>query len=548
MPSVFGRLTPFLYERIAPNLRTMWASRQPLAWLLALIIGVVAAYAILGFRYLILAVHYRWLNTFAETNVATFAAQQDWWLLLAVPCLGGLLVGFILHRFLPSNRAEGVADVIEARAIGGAQMSLKTGIWSAIVSALSLGFGASSGREGPAVHLGSTIATAIGARFSLPPEKRRVILACGAAAAVSASFNAPIAGVLFAHEVILGHFAISAFVPSAIAAVGATIITRIHLGDYPAFIIPTYEITSLWEFPAFALLGVTCGLVAIGFQFTIMAADWTARSITMPVWLRPALGGLMIGAIAIYLPEVLGVGYEATNRALSHQLTLSTLFALLFAKTLATAITLASRFGGGVFSPSLYIGAMAGGAYGLLAANVFPELASSEGLYAILGMGAVAGAVLGAPISTVLIAFELTGGYEMTIALLLTVSLASLMMQAVHGQSFFHWQLSQRGLFLQAGPHKEVVRRWRVRDFMINLEGEEKANPPTVNPDLPLLTLEDTLESALRAFDAGAYSRISVVSSSDRTRIIAYATQMAALRAYNLALIASHEEEHQTVG
>ncbi|MEM1200293.1 MAG: chloride channel protein, partial [Pseudomonadota bacterium] len=486
-----------------------------------------------------------WLYTFHVAVVATSAAQQDWWLLLLVPCLGGLLVGWILHKFLPSGRAEAVADVIEARAIGGAQMSLKTGLWSALVAALSLGFGASAGREGPAVHLGATIASAIGSKFSLPPENRRVILACGAAAAVSASFNAPIAGVLFAHEVVLGHFAISAFVPTAIAAVGATIITRIHLGDFPAFIIPTYEITSLWEFPAFALLGIVCGLVAIGFQFAVMAADWSARSIPMPLCLRPAVGGLMIGAIAIYVPEILGVGYEATNRALSHQLALGTLFTLLFAKTLATAITLASRFGGGVFSPSLYLGAMAGGAYGLLAGAVFPELASSEGLYAILGMGAVAGAVLGAPISTVLIAFELTGGYEMTIALLLSVSLASVMMQAVHGQSFFHWQLGQRGLFLHAGPHKEVVRRWRVREFMEPLSEEEKANPPDIDPELPLLTPDDTLESALRAFDAGSYTRISVTSSTDTTNIIGYATQMAALRTYNQALIASHEEEHR---
>ena len=545
MPGSFGKLLRFLYDRVAPNMREMWATRQPMAWLLALVIGVAAAYAILGFRYLILALHYPWLNTFAEHNVATLAAQQDWWLLLLVPAGGGLLVGYILYRFLPSQRAEGVADVIEARAIGGAQLPLKTGLWSALVAALSLGFGASAGREGPAVHLGATLATAIGSKFSLPPEKRRVILACGAAAAVSASFNAPIAGVLFAHEVILGHFAVSAFLPTAVAAVGATIITRIHLGEVPAFVIPSYEITSLWEFPAFALLGITCGLVAVGFQFAVMAADWSARSITMPVWLRPALGGLMIGAIAIYVPEILGVGYEATNRALSHELTLTTLFLLLFAKTVATAITLASRFGGGVFSPSLYIGAMAGGAYGIMAGNVFPELASSEGLYAILGMGAVAAAVLGAPVSTVLIAFELTGGYEMTIALLLTVSLATVIMQGVHGQSFFHWQLSQRGLFLQAGPHKEVVRRHRVRDFMMPLSDEEKENPPEIDPDLPLLTPDDTLESALRAFDSGAYSRISVVDSSDTSKIIAYASQMAALRAYNQALIASHEEEHR---
>jgi CIC family chloride channel protein len=545
MPAGIRNFFQFLGDQVAPNLGSMWASKRPLVWLLALVSGIVAAYAIIAFRFAIGFLHYPWLGTILESNVATAAAATPWYVLIVVPTLGGLLVGFLLYRFVPGRRPQAVADVIEARAVGGADISLSRGIWSAVIAAISLGVGASAGREGPAVHLGSSMASAIGRQFSLSPEKRRVILACGAAAAVSASFNAPIAGVLFAHEVILGHIAISAFAPTAIAAVAATLITRLHLGDYPAFTIPSYEITSLWEFPAFALLGVTCGAVALCFQFSVMIADYTARSIKVPLWVRPAIGGAMIGIIAIFVPEILGVGYEATDRALHQFIPLAGLFVLLFAKTAATAITLASRFGGGVFSPAIYLGAMTGGIFGFIAASVFPNLASSDGLYAILGMGGVAGAVLGAPISTVLIAFELTGGYQMTIALLITVSIASVMLQAVHGQSIFHWQLNQRGMFLNEGPHKEVVRRWRVKDFMTELSADELKSPPIIDPGAPMLTPEDTLESALRAFDMNGEPRIPVVSATNASQVIAWAVQLDALRTYNSALVDSHVEEHR---
>ena len=287
------------------------------------------------------------------------------------------------------------------------------------------------------VHLGAALSSALARKFALPAWGKRTLLGCGVAAAVSASFNAPIAGVLFAHEVILGHYAMRAFVPIVISSVSATILSRLCFGDVVAFTIPDYQITSFWEFPAFALLGLVCALVAVLFQFALIGADYVARNITIPLYLRPAIGGVFIGAIALVFPQVLGVGYDATDQALKSQLPLELLLGLLIAKTAATAITLASRFGGGIFSPSLYLGAMAGGAFGIIAAGVFPEMASSEGLYSILGMGAVAAAVLGAPISTTVMVFELTGGYALSIGLLLTVSISNGIAQAIHGHSYF---------------------------------------------------------------------------------------------------------------
>ena len=402
MPELIRRLPSILSNLITPNLVAFTSSREPQLWLLSLIVGLSVSVAAILFRQLILVTQFTWLGVMTET-MATAARETHWLIILLTPALGGLLIGWLLTRFLPARRTGGVADDIEAKAHGGRNIEMKAGLGSAAVSALSLGFGASAGREGPMVHLGATISTSLGTWFNLPAWARRTILACGVASAVSASFNAPIAGVLFAHEVVLGHYSKRSFIPIVISSVMGTMLTRLWFGNAAAFSIPDYQITSFLEFPAFALLGVVCAFVAVAFQFGIIGTDYIARSITMPLWLRPAVGGLMIGAIGIYFPEILGVGYEATDMALKNQFSLSLLLALIVAKCAATAITIASRFGGGVFSPSLYIGAMTGGAFGLIASSIFPELASSEGLYAILGMGAVAAAVIGAPISTTLI-------------------------------------------------------------------------------------------------------------------------------------------------
>ncbi len=542
MIDLIRRLPDALIRWIEPNIRLFRTTRQPLVWLLAVGIGAGVAIAAILFRLGIGLFQYPWLQTLSE-NVVTAATAQPWWVILLAPTIGGLLVGIYLERVQPGHRAGGVADVIEARALGGRGLKFWSGLSSALVTVMSLGTGASAGREGPVVHLGATVATAFCRAFRLPDASRRVLLACGVASAVSASFNAPIAGVLFAHEVILGHYAASAFVPIVIASAVGTVLSRQIIGDVAAFAIPDYQITSYLEIPAFALLGLTCAAVAILFQFALIGTDYVARNIKLKLWTRPVIGGAMVGLIAIWFPHVLGVGYEATDLALKQELTIGLMFALLFAKTAATAITLASRFGGGIFSPALYLGAMAGGVYGLIAAAVFPELASSQGLYAILGMGAVAAAVLGAPISTTMIVFELTGGYALSIALLLAVSIANGLTQAVHGRSFFHWQLEMRGTFLQEGPHRHLVKSVHVSDFMVPVGSDEQA--PDHDPEAPSLRGSDTLETALRTFDTSGKPRLPVISGTDRPVVTGWADHIRALSYFNSALIEASVEEHR---
>lgn len=534
LPSIIGKW-------IEPNLQHYWSTKQPQSWCLALVIGLSVSVAAIIFREMIGYIQFLWLADRTE-NVASAARNLPWYVIFFAPVLGGGVVGICLVYLLELRRTSGVADVIEARAYGGRAIELKSAISSALVTIISLGSGASAGREGPMVHLGAAISTAVSKSFKMPSWSGRTLMACGVASAVSASFNAPMAGVLFAHEVILGHYSIRAFVPIVISSVAGTVFSRLWFGNEAAFSIPDHQITSLWEFPAFVLLGIVCALVAILFQFSLMASDYVARSISIPLWSRPVIGGIMIGAIGVFLPEILGVGYEATDKALKNQLPLLLMFTLIIAKTIATSITLASRFGGGVFSPALYLGAMTGGTFGLIAANIFPQFASSEGLYALLGMGAVAAAVLGAPISTTMIVFELTGGYGLTIALLLVVSISNGINNAIHGRSIFQWQLEMRGLFLQDGPHRHMMKTKRVVDFMVPLEADEISTK--LRDESPRLRPTDTLESALRLFDSGTDSTLPVVDEIDDKTVIGWANQVEALSYCNEALVEAIDEEH----
>ncbi len=541
MRDIIYRLPAIIRSWIEPNLQAYLRTKQPQSWVLALLIGLSVSLAAIAMRELIGYVQLLWLADSSE-NVASAARKLPWYTIVLAPAIGGLVVGIILTYTLPRGRAEGVADVIEARAIGGRKIEMFPAINSAIVAIISLGAGASTGREGPIVHFGAAIASAISGKLNMPNWCDRTLMACGVASAVSASFNAPIAGVLFAHEVILGHYSMRAFVPIVISSVAGTIFSRLWFGNIAAFDIPQYQITSFWEFPSFVLLGLVCALVAVLFQFALISSEYIARNITMPLWLRPVIGGLLIGSIAVFFPEILGVGYEATDMALKNQIPLLLMFTLIIAKTIATAITLASRFGGGVFAPALYLGAMTGGTFGLIAASFFPQLSSSEGLYAILGMGAVAAAVLGAPISTTLIVFELTGGFDLSIALLLVVSVSNGINNAIHGHSFFHWQLESRGVFLQDGPHRYMMQTKRVSDFMTDLEEDEEL--PDIEDATPRLTPNDTIETALREFDKEAGAKLPVVAVDNDRKIIAWAHQTNALSYFNKALAEAIDEEH----
>lgn len=446
-------------ERALPaRLRKIFRNEHLLLLIFSVLIGLAVSHAVLGFRKLIGLFQLVAFAAETEEYFGTVAAVSSWWHLLLAPAVGGLLVGLFIHYFMPGGRNQGVPDVMEACAFRGGRMDLKAGIGAALASAASIGAGGSVGREGPATHIGASISSWIAERFEFSRTFALTLLGCGVASAISASFNVPIAGVFFALEVVIGQYTLSVFAPIVIASVVSAVVIRNYFGHYPAFVVPEYFIDSLFEVPVFMALGLVCALVAATLMYMVMMTqDWADR-LSGPIWVRPALGGLAVGAIAIAWPQVLGVGYQTTSLALKEALPIGLLFTLIFAKMAATSITMGFGFAGGIFSPALFIGAMTGGAFGLTVAQFLPEFVSTHGAYTVIGMVGVASAVLGAPISTMLIIFELTNNTQMTIAVMVTVTISTVLTQQIVGRrSFFMWQLERRGVSLEDSREQEYL-------------------------------------------------------------------------------------------
>ncbi len=568
-------------------------NRQLILLLLAIVTGSAAALGAVVFREVIVLMQTLTFGSSLE-NVSGVIGDLSAWHFLVVPTLGGLLIGLFVQYAMPGGRNRGVADVMEAAALRSGEISLKQGAASALVSAASIGVGASVGREGPVVHLGATLSSLVATRLRLSRSQAVTLLGCGVASGVAASFNAPIAGVFFALEVVIGHYALSAFAPIVIAGVVGTIISRLYFGNFPAFIITEHSIVSFWEFPAFALLGVVCALAAVIFLRSIEFTTNAFGKLPVPPWIRTGIGGLCVGVIALAFPQVLGVGYEATDVALKGQYELAILIALMAAKMAATAISIGAGFGGGVFSPSMFIGAMVGGAFGIIATQVFPDLSSGHSAYTMVGLGAVSGAVLGAPISTILIVFELTADYALTIAVMVAVVIASVITQQVRGHSFFTWQLDRRGINVRGGRESGLMSSTRVEDVMsrsftsvprdLNIKGvrEKLLSAPysellvidqngalcgtitladlshgafdhaldgivnagdiaRVHP--PSLQANDDLNVALARMQATGEEHLAVVENNETRKLVGFVHEIDVMLVYNRALLEARREE-----
>jgi CIC family chloride channel protein len=524
-------------------------------WFIALIIGIAAGFAALLFRTGI-----SWLQSIAYgvddvRTLHSFAQTLPWYWIWIVPILGGLIVGLILHFFTPDGRARSVAEVIEGSALAEGRVEKKAGIASAFASLITLSTGGSTGREGPVVHLAAVISTWVSDRIHADGITGRDLLGCAVAAAVSASFNAPIAGALFALEVVLRHFAVHAFAPIVIASAAGTVISRLQFGDITEFNLGTDGALQFYaELPAFLLLGLICGLVAVIFMRAIFWADdlgsLVVRAIRLPRWLRPALAGMLLGGIAVMFPHIIGVGYETISSALTGELLLYEAIVFAMIKTIAVAITMAGRMGGGVFSPSLMVGALTGLAFGLIATSIFPNVSGSESLYALAGMGAVAAAVLGAPISTTLIVFELTGDWQTGLAVMVAVSLSTAVASKLVHRSFFLTQLERRNIHLAAGPQAYLLGMFRVSKVMRPMDHDRAASE---NHLLDLIDqgiyidANSTLERALPIFERTGLDFVPVVTLApgDAPPALDGALfHVDALKAYNRALAATAAEEH----
>src|SRR6056297_1282294 len=523
-------------------------------WLIALLIGIAAGLAATVFRMAITVLQTSVYGTPSVASIHSYAEGLPWWMLLLIPTLGGLVVGLIVHFFTPEGRVRSVADVIEGAALNDGRVEKKAGFASAICSWITLSTGGSTGREGPVVHIAAMISSWVSNTIRADGVTGRDLLGCAVAAAVSASFNAPIAGALFALEVILRHFAVHAFAPIVVASAAGTVINRLVFGDVTEFKLPgTTTVEFYLELPAFFILGLICGLVAVAMMRAIFLADdigtEVQRRMGLPYLLRPAVAGVLLGALAIWFPHIIGVGYETTSRALTGALLWHEAVVFAMLKVVAVAITMGGRMGGGVFSPSLMLGALTGLAFGLVATGVFPEVSGEGTLYALAGMGAVAAAV-GAPISTTLIVFELTGDWQTGLAVMVSVSLSTAVASRLVDHSFFLTQLERRNVHLAAGPQAYLLAMFRVQGVM-----RKPTEPNAADEDACLTMIEQglyvqaqaTLETALPLFDKSGVAFLPVVrlEGEDNAPVLQGALfHVDALKAYNRALSATAEEEH----
>ena len=523
-------------------------------WFIALVIGIGAGVAAVLFRLGIENLQ-AWLYGTEETDtLASFAAGLAWYQVLLIPVIGGLCVGIILDRFTPDGRVRSVADVIEGAALNEGRVETRAGLASAAASLITLSSGGSSGREGPVVHLAGVLSTAVCRLIRANGITGRDLLGCAVAAGVSASFNAPIAGALFALEVVLRHFALHAFAPIVIASVAGTVINRLAFGDVTEFTLSGMNALAFYvELPAYLLLGLVCGLVAVALMKAIFWAEDVAnyfQDITgLPRFLRPAVAGGLLGLLAIWYPHIIGVGYETTSAALTGDLLLHEAIVFVVLKVVAVAITMGGRMGGGVFSPSLMVGALTGLAFGIIATSIFPHVSGAGTLYALAGMGAVSAAVLGAPISTTLIVFELTGDWQTGIAVMVSVSLSTALASRLVDRSFFLTQLERRDVHLAAGPQAYLLATLKVAQVMRprdQLSETELNTSGTMIGDGLGLPVASTLEQAMPAFERDKTAYVPVVEPGEdgAPELVGALFQLDALKAINQALSATAAEEH----
>ncbi|MEP5762147.1 MAG: chloride channel protein [Litoreibacter sp.] len=524
-------------------------------WIIALGIGVAAGFIALFFRKVVNWIQGGLYGAADVRSLTAVASELPWFWVVIIPTVGGLLTGIVLHLFTNDARVRSVADVIEGAALNDGRVEKRAGIGSAIASMITLSTGGSTGREGPVVHMAGVVSSWVCGFIKADGITGRDLLGCAVAAGVSASFNAPIAGALFALEVVLRHFAIHAFAPIVIASAAGTVISRWQFGDVTEFTLPVANALRFYvELPAFLILGLICGGVAVLLMRSIFWADeigtMVQSKLHMPRWLRPSVAGLLLGILAVGFPHIIGVGYSTTSAALTGDLLLWEMIIFAILKVAAVSITMAGRMGGGVFAPALMIGALTGLAFGVIATGFAPNMSGSETLYALAGMGAVAAAVLGAPISTTLIVFELTGDWQTGLAVMVAVSMSTAFSSRFVEGSFFLTQLARRGVHLARGSQAYLLKMFRVANVMRLPDDPQAASEEAIWEMIEegfYIDPNATLEDAMPMFERNNPTFIPVVTlgiEGQSPTIMGALFQVDALKEYNRALAATAAEEH----
>jgi CIC family chloride channel protein len=484
------RLRLWVSERFRPG-----ETEITLFW--AALVGAVGGLASPLFRAAVGGVKYAFTGSTA--SLAETAAALDPWHRILVPTLGGLLAGLVLHFGVRFARGRTSADFMEAVTLGDGVLRSRPTLVRIVSSVFSIGSGGSIGREGPQVQLAALLASLIGRFADMPRPQLRLLVACGAAAGIASAYHAPIGGALFVAEVVLGSIAMNTFGPLILSSVLATVVARIFLGGEPLFDVPRFRLVTYWELAPHLLLGLVAGAFAPWFlrllrQATALFAAWN-----VPIFVRLATGGLVVGVLSLHEPEVWGNGDSAVSAILSSNLVWTGLLTLLAFKLLATAATVGSGAVGGVFTPTLLVGGILGGLFGIGVHAWLPDLTAQPNAYALVGMGAMLAGTTLAPLMAILILFEMTLDYDIVLPLMLACVTAYTAARAFGTRSIYADALPP-----SAPAGNATLDTVTVRELM-------RADPPRIRDDARFQTIVET-------FATHRHHNLYVVDRSGRFR------------------------------
>lgn len=551
--------------------------------IVAILVGLTAAFLGIAFRISIDLVE----EFFFGLNESILAFMGDYYVVI-LPAIGGLVVGPIIYWFAREAKGHGVPEVMTAVAVKGGKIRPRIVLVKSIASALTIGSGGSAGSEGPIVQIGAGIGSTLGQIFHLSEQRVKTLVSCGAAAGIATVFNAPIAGVFFALEVISGEFSASLVSIVVISSVTASVVARaIFWGNNPVFpVAGGYALSSPYEILFFALLGIIAGLFAVlEIKTTYKIEDMFEEWKSVPEWVKPAVGGLVVGIIGISFPQVFGAGYATIDAALKGNLTLYLLVILIFLKLIAVTFTLGSGGSGGVFAPSLFMGAMLGGALGVVLNELLPGLTTISGAYALVGMGAVFAGAAQAPITSIIMIFEMTNDYRIILPLMTACVLSYVIASQLHRESIYTLKLSRKGIKLREGKAKTILETIYVNEVMhkdvetvpvsltvrelasrmresrhtgfpvmdgdklvgiitfldmrqaLDAGREDEPISNVMSKDLLVVHPHENLNEALKKFALRGIGRLPVVDRDDKRRLLGIITRSDIIRAYNKGLL-----------
>jgi len=457
----------------------------------AMIVGIGAGLGAVFFRWLIASV-----QTLSYDVLGNSLKGIEPYHLLIIPALGGAIYGPLIYRYAREAKGHGVPEVMEAVALRGGRIRPRVAVIKSLASAICIGTGGSVGREGPIAQIGSALGSTIGQWLNLSNDRIRSLVACGAAGGIAATFNAPIAGSIFSLEVILGQFHATYFGAVVISAVTANVVAQAFEGSVRAFVIPEYVLVSPWELLFYILLGLVAAALGAAFTRLLYASEDLFDKLPFPPeYFKPILGGLILGVIGLVsfkvdgFPRVFGVGYDSIGDALFGKLALQVTFGLFVLKFLATVVTLGSGGSGGIFAPSLFMGAMLGEAFGQIVNMLFPSITAPPGAYALVGMSVFFSSTAHAPMTAVLILFEMTGDYLIILPLMLTTVIGTLVSRIISQESIYTLKLTRRGISLQRGRDVDVMETLLVKEVM-------RPAPDPVPASMPLGKVSTLLDRA----------------------------------------------------